>query len=76
MEIDEVILQNTKKCSSNFECLTNENYTCRTTIVDRNYNNKILFINCPKGSCNYRTNFGDKLICSCPIRIEIYVKYK
>ena len=76
MEIEAEVLQNTKKCTSNFECLINEDYVCRNTIVDRNYSNKILFIDCPKSSCNYRTNFADKTICSCPVRIEIYVKYK
>lgn len=76
MEIDESIIKQTKHCAHDFECLENVNYLCRIAKVESCIDNSVLFIECPKNWCEYKLNFGYSAICNCPVRKEIYNKYK
>ena len=71
--INKKIIKNTK-CPFNFTCLSNTNkIRCK---IESNVGNTVLFVKSTNGStCNYRTNFGEGHICSCPVRNEIYKKY-
>lgn len=75
MEIEENILINTK-CNVNFECLTNENHFCLKPIENSCIGGKVIFINCTEMWCNQKMSFGNSIICNCPTRKEIFVKYK
>ena len=75
MEIAEKIIQETTKCDKNFECLSNENYVCVTSNIEKVIDRKVHFINCKVTNCNYKMNFGNSQICFCPVRKEIFNKY-
>jgi hypothetical protein len=74
-QINEDILKNTTKCTTNFSCLSgNRTDLCK---VEYNVDDKIHFVNCIGSKpCNYRIPFGYSFICQCPVRKEIYNRYK
>lgn len=76
MKINRKIINETKYCENDFECLRNDNHHCFLMKVDNCISEKVLFINCTQLSCNYKMNFGNGTICNCPTRKEIYNKYK
>ena len=76
MEIDKDILTSTERCESDYGCLINENHKCFTFTTDPSAGGGIIFTNCSISSCDYRIAFGDAVVCSCPVRNEIYSKYK
>ena len=71
--INKKIIRKTK-CPFNFVCLSNpDKILCK---AESKVGSTILFVKPTNGSiCNYRTNFGDGHICTCPVRNEIYKKY-
>ncbi len=75
MEIDELILKETTRCSKDFSCLKNENDPCLTSKVSNSVNGKVIFISCIEDKCNYDMRFGYSKICNCPVRKEIFNKY-
>jgi len=73
MEIEKEILDKTVHCTKDFDCLKNNNIHCK---VENCVNNEVYFVECcEKNPCNYRVNFGNSHICTCPTRKEIYNKY-
>ena len=80
VEIDEHVINNTIKCLWDYACLSNNN--------DNNHkiceiNNKeysgVVFIKYREEikECNYSERFGSSsYLCTCPVRKEIYRKYK
>lgn len=75
MEINVTILKKTTACSKKHECLQNKDTVyCK---VERCINDTVLILECKEQlSCNYQLAFGNSQICRCPIRIEIFNKYK
>jgi len=82
LEISEDIIQRTKYCNSNFSCLNYEdNPKCRDGLALCPVEYKIgdgIFVDCNNDfSCTYKIPFGtDYSICKCPVRYEIYERYK
>ena len=76
MEIDKSILDKSRECEWGFACLTNENHHCFHCIKEVAANGKVLFTKCAHTTCGYLTHFGSNKICGCPVRNEIYWKYK
>jgi hypothetical protein len=76
MEIKKEIIESAKKCEYNFECLSNKNCFCLSSIVNNIIYDKALFIKCNENSCGYNIIFGQSTICTCPVRSEIFKKYK
>ncbi len=76
MKIDELTLKKTTLCLHDFKCLKDKNYMCTVAKVNSCIDGKILFIDCPKHECRYRLSFGDGSICQCPVRKDIYNKYR
>ncbi len=74
MEINEAIINETKNCNKDFSCLKNkEHLFCK---VRRCINSSVHFIECIDDiKCSYRINYGDCVICSCPIRKEVFNKF-
>jgi len=71
-EIEERIKLETNKCDRNFKCLDN-NPSCR---VESCVGNSIVFLEKLERHCNYYQEFGFSYVCKCPVRLEIYKKYK
>jgi hypothetical protein len=81
-EISNDTIKLARKCQFNLSCLTNEeNPHCTDGLtrcsVEHNICDSIIFVNCNNAlSCNYCMQFGkDKIICRCPVRYEIYMRY-
>lgn len=74
-EIAPEIIEDTKHCRWDFQCL-NEHGKLFCS-VEEVVAGDVLFIKC-KGSiiCDYLMPHGDRNICLCPIRKELYRKYK
>lgn len=63
------------KCPNKLECLQNEDFEI-CPVVDF-ISDEIIFVEAQYyKSCPYMLPFADSNICHCPVRIEIYSKYK
>jgi len=75
--IEKKILGNTKKCHREYGCLKmNSDGYCKATGI-QTLKNPVCFVDYSLNkSCKYVMNFGNGYICNCPVRNEIYRKYK
>lgn len=72
--VSEKSLHDADNCQNNYSCLNGDRDSlCPVT---RNINDKVHFINCLNHSCMYQMAFGLAYICTCPVRKEIYNKYR
>jgi len=77
LHIDEAILKQTTKCPNEFKCLNRAEYPlCRaagnTAVLDSG-----IFVIAPeRNGCSYKLRWGDGHMCRCPVRMEIYQRYK
>lgn len=74
--IDASALKQADRCVDSFRCLKDPSHQlCEVSSVAAN--GKVLFIGSDQCvSCGYRVRFADEVICACPVRQEIYKKYK
>jgi hypothetical protein len=75
MEINDNTINETCNCCFDFECLKNEEKSCLSNMVETLIGNKVLFVKCNQNNCSYRMNYGNGIICKCPVRKEIHIKY-
>ena len=75
MEIDLKTIEATTRCRRGYDCIFNGNKPlCEVTQF---LACQVYFVNCaPGSSCNYRVAFGEGFFCTCPVRQEIYNRYK
>jgi hypothetical protein len=75
VKIDESTVKSTTNCSKGMPCLDGVKKTlCE---VDECVSDEVFFVKCLNNKlCSYRINFGYDLMCTCPIRKEIYKRYK
>jgi hypothetical protein len=74
MEIDKAIIEKTTKCIKHFACLKNKQHECCEIFMC--LNNEICMIREAKSQvCKYKES-GFTEVCTCPVRVEIYNKYK
>jgi hypothetical protein len=76
-QISDEIIKQTTKCLFDFECMTNDKW--ETCSIYRYYEGNGLGITdkCQKSSCRYSMPFGfTYFFCHCPVRREIYQRYK
>ncbi len=72
--VDDNIIKKTTKCRKNFCCLSGKKPFCNVELC---IEKSIHFIKCASNeSCGYRVPFGYSYICVCPIRKELYNRYK
>jgi hypothetical protein len=77
IEIDPSVINQTTKCEKNFICLESNTEECCCCKVEKILSDKILFLKClSSGYCSYAISFGNSYTCICPVRTEIYRKYK
>lgn len=72
--IDEDILRKTR-CEKSLSCLSGQsNDLCK---VEHCVSGKVCFIEgINNGLCHHIVPFGEAYTCNCPIRIELYRKYR
>ncbi len=74
IKVDDNILQETTKCRKNFSCLSGEKPICKVELC---IENTIFFVKCASNeSCSYKVPFGFSYVCVCPVRKELYNRYK
>ena len=71
-KIDKKIIDATN-CEKAFECLNNQENLCK---ISYSVSGKVHFLECDEIACKFKSTFGDTSFCSCPVRMEIYNKYK
>ncbi len=76
MEIDEKIIENATKCEKHFACLNNKHHKCCEIHICITDEICVIRHDEAKNSCNYCTCSGYSQVCHCPVRVEIYNKYK
>jgi hypothetical protein len=74
-KIPDEVLKNAIKCNKLLSCIENDKHVlCQ---VKHCVDNKVHFIKClHNNECDYKMSFGSSYYCSCPVRKEIYKKYK
>ena len=74
--VDKMALAAAVKCKLNQRCLLFQKP--EVCDIKKNINNKLLFIEDRKRECvsEYVTFFDNRYICNCPVRLELYFKYK
>ena len=74
-EINQATIDKADSCSKEHRCLACEEGTlCHITSAPMG---EVLFIECKEDSiCSYQMSFGDGMVCTCPVRKEIYKKYE
>lgn len=74
IEIDDDIIKKTTKCGKKFSCLCGEiTQLCKV----EECMGEIIFIKYKEQNlCKYRTYFGYSQVCTCPVRKELYYRYK
>jgi hypothetical protein len=75
IEISDEIKLSASYCTKEFSCLSDANRDlCR---VKEHIGEKVYFIACKEDKyCAYKESFGNENLCTCPVRKEIYDKYK
>lgn len=74
-EISEEVLKKTTCCRKNNSCLKGELKHCCKIISC--INNEVHFVEpADEKYCEYQKMFGYSCYCNCPVRKEIYRKYK
>lgn len=75
VEIDKQIINEASKCNKDCVCISSQSSpycSIKDCVVG-----EIHFINCLEANfCPYKIPFGEGIVCSCPVRKEIYNKYK
>jgi hypothetical protein len=68
------LIEEANKCTKNHACLKDPNYQlCGAAITTDSGTERMV---CSHGSkCPYNSTLGNKHVCTCPIRQEIYRKY-
>ena len=73
ISISDSIRNEAVKCKKRFSCLKKRD-CCK--VVDC-INDSVLFVDSTyEASCPYQQLFGNEFICNCPVRKELYDKYR
>ena len=73
--ISDNAINETTHCEKGFSCLTKDGYYLCS--VDNCVLDTIYFIKCMSDNpCSYKDRFGFGHFCSCPVRKELYDKYR
>lgn len=75
MEIGQDVIQRTSKCEKDFRCLSGyTGHLCRILCYMKE---DIYFVKCmEKVDCAYLETHEKTRLCNCPVRKEIYQRYK
>jgi len=75
MLINEDIKRSAKLCQKNHICLSKQcENLCKVIAV---INNNKMYVDCDnQNGCLYKHHMDDRTLCTCPVRLEIFNKYK
>ena len=73
LHIAESIIKSTDRCKRNFSCLKEGECLCE--ISQYSIGNNLVIKYDKNNPCQYKVSMGDKILCSCPTRKEIYYLY-
>lgn len=75
IKISEDIKKDTTECKKNFSCLSCERKDlCK---IEKFITNNLIYIEyMNKRYCTYQMSFGSNYVCNCPVRKELYNRYK
>ncbi len=74
-KMDVQTINDTAKCNENFACLEGEK-KCLCS-AEQMINGRLLFVKSVNNNvCDYKTSFGYSHFCNCPVRLEIFERYK
>jgi hypothetical protein len=75
-KIPDEILKQTTRCPKNFGCLSCEvDHMCQVESLSKSV--PILFVDKVQDRfCSYCGQFRDSWLCSCPVRVELYNRYR
>ena len=73
LHVNRELLQATTRCAKGFACL-NGDESCLCHVADCVLGD-VIFVEIKNQFCPYILHFGDKIICACPVRKDIYNKY-
>ena len=75
IEISEEILEKTDRCRKNLICLSGDGTgLCKVELC---IEDRIHFIKCmDRKPCDYKIPFGYSFVCICPVRKELFNRYK
>jgi hypothetical protein len=73
--VSDEIWEQATRCQKDLSCLKgNRNDLCK---VQHRVDGKVHFIKWGNsGSCPYQLSFGDAFVCLCPVRKELYNRYR
>jgi len=71
-KIDKKITDSTE-CEKSFECLANQENLCKVKLCIAG---EVHFLKCDDNVCKFKAYFGNESLCTCPVRKEIYNRYK
>jgi hypothetical protein len=72
--VNDDIKQSVKLCYKHFACLNGKKENMCNVIST--LNTYELYVYCKRNSlCTYKHLLNERILCTCPIRIEIYCKY-
>ncbi len=74
VNIDESTVKSTTNCDKGMQCVHGvKEPLCK---VDYCVMEKVFFVKCLNNKrCSYKISFGNSLMCTCPIRKEIFKRY-
>ncbi len=75
IEVSSEVRDAADRCAKKFACLTGDANLCK---VEHRVSDEVLFVAClQSGYCSYQRRFGfTGFLCTCPVRKEIYAKYR
>ncbi len=75
LRINEETKKASTECRKNFSCLSGNQLTlCK---VEQCVTDNLHFIKCINSElCSYQMSFGSSHVCTCPVRKELYNRYK
>lgn len=75
-EIENSVLEKAANCQERFSCLSGVRRNCCKVLGA--VNGVVHFIDCQGDdtACSYRTSFSNWYICECPVRKELFTRYR
>jgi len=75
IKIDDAVVKKTTKCRCGFSCLSKYK-GCLCDAVSFIGNEMVQIKSNPSNCCNYHIVFGNTHFCLCPVRSELYQRYR
>ena len=72
--VDQTLIEQATQCNLSHACLSESEYIpCE---IDYTIDDKAHFVKClVRDDCRYKQSFGFSIICTCPVRLEIFKKF-